>query len=155
MKLLDKHIGSAVFVGQVASKPRVKERNRTEMAVFLRPTDERLSGGQGYTTPFGEILAPFSFTVSNHPAPSKVPPSKKKERHTMFDFSRPVDVLDECAYRIAFLEEFFTQPIAVNETPYLSNSGAQGLSLFLCDIKTALTTTSDVLSQRLTVEVRS
>lgn len=48
---LDKHTGSAVFVGQVALNPRVLRRNLTEIQVFLRPQYERTVGCGGNTTP--------------------------------------------------------------------------------------------------------
>jgi len=67
----------------------------------------------------------------------------------MHDFTRPVDVLDECAYKIAFLYDFITQPIARTENPFLSNDGAQGLSLILYEIKQAMfKATTIIVEQR-------
>lgn len=61
----------------------------------------------------------------------------------MHDFSRPVDVIGECGYKIAFLSDFFTQPLAKNENTFLSEPGGQGLALILCEIKADLDKATD------------
>jgi hypothetical protein len=67
----------------------------------------------------------------------------------MKDFTRPHDVLDECAYQLAFIADFFTQPIAVNDHVFISDDGAQGLAMFLYEIKTNISHANDVLLTRI------
>ncbi len=94
---IDKIHGSALPFAQVASKPRVKRRNLTEMQVFLCPTDERLSGGQGYTTPFWGNPCAVPFHGFEPPGTFESANSKKKRRITMassnvLPFRRPAPV---------------------------------------------------------------
>lgn len=64
----------------------------------------------------------------------------------MQDFSRPVDVIGECSYKIAFLSDFFTQPLAKNENTFLSEPSCQGLALILFEIREALDKATDQIT---------
>lgn len=65
------------------------------------------------------------------------------------DFTRPVDIIDEAACRVAFLSDFFSQPLAPKSEPYLSGDGCQGISLILRDINEMLTKSTDaIVAQR-------
>lgn len=66
----------------------------------------------------------------------------------MKDFTRPQDVLDECAYQLAFISDFFTQPIATNDHVWISDDGAQGLALFLDEIKTNISKANDAFQAK-------
>lgn len=149
MKNLDKINGFALVCGQVASNPRVNERNRTEIAVFLCPTDERLSGVGVIQYLFAGNIPAVLVDGLRHPAALKADQLKKQRGITMHDFTRPVDVIYECAYKIAFLSDFFSQPLAPKSEPYLSGDGCQGLSLVLSEIKETLNqATTAILEQR-------
>jgi hypothetical protein len=85
---IDKISGSAVPVAQVASKPRVNRRNRTESAVFLRPQYERTVGwGWLYNTLWGN---PSAVPVHGFEPPGTFESAKfeKNRRHTMQDTSQ-------------------------------------------------------------------
>lgn len=80
---VDKHTGSAVFVGQVASKPRVIGRNRTEMAVFLCLAYERALGRDSHTTPVREKLSAVAYDGFELPGTFESAIFENHRSHTM------------------------------------------------------------------------
>ncbi len=144
MKTLDKITASALACGQVASKPRVNERNLTDIRYFCALQMKGCRVGKVIQHPYGETLAPFSLTVSNHPAPSKVSNSKTTRRTIMSipaitNSREPADVVNPITAKISFITDLLSQQLIDNNAElHLSVRGTEGLYWFLREIGTDL-----------------
>ena len=135
VKTIDNHSGSAVFVGQVASNPRVNGRNRTEIAVFLCPTDERLSGVGVIQYLFAGNIPAVSIDGLRHPAALKADQLKKQWRPTMNYCTKcgdsPYDALNAVNAQLALLTDLTSQASDVT----LSDKAVAGLYWFLQEVE--------------------
>jgi hypothetical protein len=145
---LDKKTGFALACGQVASNPRVIERNRPEVAVFLRPQYERTVGCGGNTTPRKREYPRRSLLRFETPGNLKVAISKNNRGNTMRK-ANVVDVVDCCVYVLEFLSEV-AAPFPAPQTLQLSYKAQSGLSQILVCISDRLSAASAALSNKQT-----
>ena len=151
MKNIDNHTRSAVFVGQVASKPRVNGQDRTELRYFCAHSLKGLSGGQGNTIPVREI--PWAVSVHGFEPPGTFESATfENERRYTMQTVNVVDAISDCAYVLSFLDAAFTFPQRQQIT--LTYEAHCGLSLILADLSQRLSASADALSgNQTTLEV--
>ena len=151
-KKLDIFSGSALACGQVASKPRVIGRNRTEMAVFLCLAYERALGRDSHTTPVREKLSAVAYDGFELPGTFESATFENHRRHTMQTISL-ADAIHDCANVVSFLSEAFSQHPAP-KTLELTHSAQTGVSTILALIGDRLYRAAEAIPFNHEMEVR-
>src|SRR5919109_1425783 len=106
LKTVDKITGSALSCAQVASKPRVNERDRTELRYFCADSMKGLSGGRVIQYLIrGNIRAVL---VDGFEPPGTFE-SAIFEKTTRCNMQHPTDLLYNCAHKLAFISDVFNQ----------------------------------------------